>query len=187
MRSLVATKVAARRPRLKPRYYLRMHERFSIRLATPGDAAVLARHRVSMFRDMGDLPPDQLESLETAARRVLKDWLAAGTYVGWVASAEHRPTEIIAGAGIQVRPLLPRPRPGHPTIREGPEGIVLNVYTERAWRRRGVARALMEAAILWARSHGVARLVLHASPEGRPLYEAMGFEATNEMRYVGEL
>jgi len=25
-------------------------------------------------------------------------------------------------------------------------------------------------------------VVLHASPEGRPLYEALGFAATNEMR-----
>jgi len=45
----------------------------------------------------------------------------------------------------------------------------------------------METAIAWARAHGIARLVLHASPEGRPLYEQLGFEATNEMRYVGEL
>jgi GNAT superfamily N-acetyltransferase len=166
-----------------------MHESFTVRLATPEDAAVLARHRVSMFRDMGDLPPEQAESLEAAARRVIKEWIAAGTYVSWVASPAARPAEIIAGAGIQIRPLLPRPRPGRPTIREGggPEGIILNVYTERAWRRHGVARQLMEAVIVWARSHGVARLVLHASPEGRPLYEQLGFEATNEMRYVGEL
>ncbi|HTR22314.1 MAG TPA: GNAT family N-acetyltransferase [Gemmatimonadales bacterium] len=164
-----------------------MHETFTIRLATPADAATLARHRVSMFRDMADLPPDQAGALESAARRDLQAWLETGTYVGWVASPADRPAEIIAGAGVQLRPLLPRPRPGHPTIREGPEGIVLNVYTERRWRRRGVARRLMETIIAWTHGHGVARLVLHASPEGRPLYEQIGFEATNEMRYTREL
>lgn len=140
-----------------------------------------------MFRDMGDLPPDQEGSLEAAARRVLTEWLTAGNYVAWVASPQDRPTEIVAGAGVQLRPLLPRPQPGHSTIREGPEAIVLNVFTERRWRRRGVARRLMEAVIAWARTHGVARLVLHASPEGRPLYEQLGFAATNEMRYTEEL
>jgi hypothetical protein len=29
--------------------------------------------------------------------------------------------------------------------------------------------------------------VLHASEEGRPLYAALGFEGTNEMRYTGRL
>jgi len=31
------------------------------------------------------------------------------------------------------------------------------------------------------------RLVLHASTEGRALYEQLGFVATNEMRYEGDL
>lgn len=164
-----------------------MRDQYTIRLATPDDAPVLARHRVSMFRDMGDLPPEQADSLEASARWVIREWIATGTYVSWVASPVGRPQEIIAGAGLQLRPLLPRPQPGRQVIREGPEGIVLNVYTERPWRRHGVARALMEAVMTWARTHGVARVVLHASPEGRPLYEQLGFEATNEMRYVGEL
>ena len=37
------------------------------------------------------------------------------------------------------------------------------------------------------RAMPVQRLVLHASDEGRPLYEAIGFAATNEMRYTGPL
>jgi hypothetical protein len=31
------------------------------------------------------------------------------------------------------------------------------------------------------------RLVLHASAEGRTLYEQLGFEPTNGMRFAGEL
>ena len=63
----------------------------------------------------------------------------------------------------------------------------MNVFTERAWRRRGIAEQLMQHVIDWSRSHGIARLVLHASPDGRSLYERLGFEPTNEMRYTGEL
>lgn len=39
----------------------------------------------------------------------------------------------------------------------------------------------------WARNNGIARLVLHASSDGRPLYERLGFEQTNEMHFTGEL
>ena len=55
---------------------------------------------------------------------------------------------------------------------------MLNVYTEPAHRRNGVARATMD----WSREQRLARLVLHASKQGRPLYEVLGFEDSNEMR-----
>jgi hypothetical protein len=45
----------------------------------------------------------------------------------------------------------------------------------------------MEQVIDGARAAGVSHLVLHASAEGRPLYETLGFKPTNEMRYGGEL
>jgi hypothetical protein len=41
---------------------------------------------------------------------------------------------------------------------------------------------LMEEIITWARAQRLDRLVLHASEEGRTLYEALGFKASNEMR-----
>lgn len=158
-----------------------------VRQATVTDAPVLARHRAEMFRDMGDLADAHYGTLSAAAERDIAAWLASGDYVGFIASPAGRPDEIVAGAGIQIRKLLPRPLPNNAGIRLGPEAIVLNVFTEQAWRRRGIGELLMRRIIDWARAHGVARLVLHASPEGRALYERLGFVATNEMRYTGEL
>jgi hypothetical protein len=45
----------------------------------------------------------------------------------------------------------------------------------------------MHAVINWAREERLDRLVLHASEEGRALYERLGFAATNEMRFQGPL
>jgi GNAT superfamily N-acetyltransferase len=67
----------------------------------------------------------------------------------------------------------------------GPEAIVVNMYVDTDWRRRGVARALMSAILEWARATRVQRLVLHASAAGRPLYESLGFKPTNEMLFGG--
>jgi hypothetical protein len=39
----------------------------------------------------------------------------------------------------------------------------------------------------WARLNRVDSLILHATPSGRPLYESLGFESTNEMRFMGDL
>jgi GNAT superfamily N-acetyltransferase len=164
-----------------------MSDEIDVRLATAADAPLLARHRAEMFRDVGELQDDQYGTLLAAAERDLVAWLESGDYVSFVASPNDRPGEIVAGAVIQIRKLLPRPLPGGAGIRLGPEAIVLNVFTERAWRRRGIAERLMQHVIDWSRSHGIARLVLHASPDGRPLYERTGFEPTNETRYTGEL
>ena len=77
-----------------------------------------------------------------------------------------------------LRRLLPQP--GRADV--GEEAYVLNVYTELAHRRRGIARQLTEHIVGWCRERGVARVALHASVDGRPLYEQLGFVATNEMR-----
>ena len=92
---------------------------------------------------------------------------------------------MIAGAGIFLRPSLPSPRKVDGTtvgVTSGKLGLLINVFTEPAWRRRGVAMLLMKRAIDWSREQRIDRLILHASDAGRPLYAKMGFVSTNEMR-----
>jgi predicted acetyltransferase len=91
----------------------------------------------------------------------------------------------IGGAGVQLRSILPRPRPETDDIEFGPEAIVLNVYVEPAFRRRGVADALMRTLLDALAARNIRRIVLHASKEGRRLYEGLGFSPTNEMRLTG--
>jgi len=45
---------------------------------------------------------------------------------------------------------------------------------------------LLRRIIEWARAEDVDRIILHASDEGRSLYERLGFVVSNEMRLVGE-
>jgi len=60
--------------------------------------------------------------------------------------------------------------------------IILNVYTELEFRKRGIARQVMQAILAWIKERGLRSVNLHASAEGRGLYEKLGFAATNEMR-----
>jgi GNAT superfamily N-acetyltransferase len=153
-----------------------------VREANADDIPTLARHRAWMFRDMGKLPADKIGALQDATVSYLRDAIPSGEYVAWIAEDEAMPPVVVGGAGVQLRPILPRPREGEEGLELGPEAIVLNVYVESDWRRRGVAQALMRALLDEMAARGVNRIVLHASDEGRRLYERLGFVLTNEMR-----
>lgn len=155
---------------------------FRIREATVADAALLARHRAGMFRDMGQLNADREPLLVEATADYLRGALPRGEYLGWVAESASSSPGPVGGAGVQLRPILPRPCSFGEGIELGPEAIILNVYVEPAWRRRGVGEALMRSVLSALAERKVTRIVLHASDDGRRLYERLGFVLTNEMR-----
>ena len=65
-----------------------------------------------------------------------------------------------------------------------------SIYVERAWRGRGVGRAMLEALIELARTHGFHKLVLSAFPfnaGGGALYEKLGFRTVGVYREQGLL
>jgi GNAT superfamily N-acetyltransferase len=152
-----------------------------VRRATVADAPVLARHRTEMFKDMGELPLAGYTALLEASREYFVEATSTGRYWGWVAVRADRPEEIVAGVGVLVRERVPSVDAVSGALLPGSEAYVLNVFTEKPWRRHGVAGCLMTTLIAWARGHGMARLRLHASVEGRGLYEKLGFIASNEM------
>jgi GNAT superfamily N-acetyltransferase len=148
---------------------------YDLRLATVDDAAILAHHRASMFLDMKEVDEQGASIIANASEDHLKALIEAREYFGFLAEQQG---EVVGGGGVWLRPLLPRPGTLHGSM----EAYVLNVYIEPEHRRQGVARAIMQAIIEWCRAQRTARLVLHASKEGRPLYESLGFESSNELR-----
>src|SRR5438105_820067 len=101
-----------------------------------------------MFTDMGSLPAELYDGLVTATIAYLNHAIPAGDYVGWLASPATEPGKIVAGAGILLRRAPPHPREviDGTVLAEGRQGVIVNVYTEKGWRRRGLAQRLMEEA-----------------------------------------
>ena len=155
---------------------------YTIRAATSADAAVIAGHRVAMFRDMGEVPSQQLASeLLADCTRALRSLIRDGAYWGWLAVDDA--AVVIGGAGAHIRAQLPRISHDGTRVDGGSVPLVVNVYTEPARRHQGIARALMRALMAWGAAQDFDRVVLHASESGRPLYQSLGFLPTNEMRW----
>ncbi len=149
-----------------------------IRSATTADAAVLARHRARMFVDMGRLQEGSATEREivAATERMLAVAIPSGEWTAWIAEADGAP---VGGIAALLRVAWPNPRcPGG-----GTTAYLLNAYVEPAFRRRGVATALVRASLDWCGARDVVFVDLHASAEGRAVYERLGFVAREgEMR-----
>lgn len=60
-------------------------------------------------------------------------------------------------------------------VAAGTVGVIGTVITREDYRRRGLGRRVMEAALDWMRKRGVRSVLLDATEEGRPLYFRLGF------------
>jgi GNAT superfamily N-acetyltransferase len=147
----------------------------TVRAATVADAPTILHHRRSMFRDMGEGTAEELDRMAAMTGPWLAPALTHGSYRGWL--AEDGSGRIIGGGGVLLCPWPASPK--DPLLRRA---IILNVYTEPEFRHRGIARRIMVTVLGWLKEQGFRSVALHASDEGRHLYERLGFKATNEMR-----
>lgn len=147
----------------------------TIRAATARDAATILHHRRSMFHDMGEGTADELDQMAAMTGPWLEQALSDGSYRGWLAGDGSG--HVLGGGGVLLCPW-----PASPKDFWLRRAIILNVYTEPEFRHRGIARRIMVTILDWLKEQGFSSVSLHASDEGRPLYEELGFEATNEMR-----
>jgi GNAT superfamily N-acetyltransferase len=150
---------------------------YTFRRARPEDLDAIMDQRRNMFLDMGRKDDEKLAASMITSRAFFAERLANGRYCSWL--VEQAPGQVVAGAGVIIfdyhsSPLDPSPR----------RPMVVNVYTDPSFRRQGIARKLMEIIIEWCRVEGFGSVLLHASDEGRPLYESLGFKPTNEMRLM---
>jgi GNAT superfamily N-acetyltransferase len=103
----------------------------------------------------------------------VKERLGDSRYLGLLVEDNN---VVVAGAGAFFSDFPP-----HWRHAEATRAYVLNVYTEPEVRGQGLAKRLMACILEECRKRGVSIVVLHASPQGRPLYESMGFWRSDEM------
>src|SRR5579862_9802185 len=150
---------------------------YKIRSADSAEAPIIAGHRRAMFSDMGHRDDAALDARTRHFLPWLKTRMQSGEYLAWLAIAPDE--SVAAGIGLWLMDWPP-----HMVGPGSPRGNIVNVYTHPEHRRRGLARRLMHAALDWSRENGIRSVILHASQEGRPLYESLGFNPTNEMRLL---
>lgn len=141
-----------------------------VRQAEAADITALVNLRMGLFCELGELADPLADSaLWQATHDYFSKAEADGSARSWVVEVE--------GELVACGTLAFFVRPPYPGNLSGREAYLLNMYTLPAWRKQGMASALLDAMAADARERQLGKLWLHASDEGRALYERMGFVA----------
>ena len=151
-------------------------ENINLREESPQEDSLIAKHFYQLWLD-NEVPADSIQSnwLEITlqfieyARRELhyKAFVAEvdGTVVGSVSCQLF--------AGLYPHVLAEQYRK---------YGYIWGVYVEPPHRGQGLAKKLTGMALDHLKSLNCTRVILHASPLGKPVYSSLGFWESNEMR-----
>ena len=139
-----------------------------IRRAGVADIETLIRLRVRFVSAVRGVAEESWgDDFRAATRHFFERSLGGGTYVTWLAEVEGEPAGCV---GVALTPVPPRTA----DLRTW-DGLVLTMWVEEEHRRRGIGEALLQRLLSDRDEIGIRRLVLHATEQGRTLYERFGF------------
>jgi GNAT superfamily N-acetyltransferase len=135
---------------------------------------VFINMRLELFRELGEISNnDNITELITAT----KEYFASNIGKNLLSWGIVFDGKIVSVASLCLFSRIPY----HENL-YGKEGYILNVYTLPSYRKRGMARKLINVIIDYAQENGIAKLWLNTSEQGKSTYTTCGFnDVTNAM------
>ena len=139
------------------------------RKTTKADMKILMKLRLEMLREVNGLSGEYEydENFIFESRR----YFESGEQTTIIASDGET---LVGCASLSYTWIMPTF--SHPT---GNRAHLMNVYTRADYRRRGISKKMVEILIDEAKENGVTEISLDATEMGRPLYESLGFKASD--------
>lgn len=141
-----------------------------IRTATKDDIEDLMNVRLEMLRIVNNLSDS--ETFDTTLIEQSRNYFLNGNQTTVIAVDENK---IVGCATISYINIMPTY--SHPT---GNRAHLMNVYTNKNYRRQGIAKQMVSMLIEEAKSKGATEISLDATEDGRPLYKSLGFTENKE-------
>ncbi len=147
---------------------------FKIRRATAKDMDVLVEHRQGIFEEMNGAERGSVDRAGDPYGGWAKEMMRRKLYHGYVVT-DDRGNPAASGC-VWMRQVQPS--------RGCPASLVpylMSIYTVPRFRRKGLARMIVQEAMEWAKKSGYSEMTLHASSAGRKVYTKLGWKRTWEM------
>lgn len=143
----------------------------TVRRASLRDIDDIIDHRMKLLYEMGKSPSEVgSESLRNATRGYFIKKIQTGEFNVFVAETAGVVVSMTCIQFIE-----------HPPVYEnigGTEGHVMDVYTEREWRGKGIAATLLGKVVEYAKENNATRVILDTIGSDTRLYEKIGFRST---------
>lgn len=140
------------------------------RITDKNDIERLMNIRLEMLRIVNDLS-DEYEYSQDFVEST-RSYFLNGQQTTILALDENKTVGCATMAYIWIMPTFL-----HPT---GKRAHLMNVYTSEAYRRQGIGNTMVKMLIEDAKEKGATEISLDATNMGRPLYEKLGFTASDE-------
>lgn len=136
--------------------------------AAVSDIDLLTKTRIEVLRAANQLSGAvDMSLVEQQSREYYEEALVSGNHVGYLVFDG----ELFIGAGgvsfFRVMPTFHNPT--------GCKAYIMNMYTNPAYRRRGIGYHMLERLVREAGDRDISFISLEATQMGRPLYEKFGF------------
>lgn len=142
------------------------------RKTTKDDLEILMNIRLEMLREVNHLPKEY--EFDEAFIQESRTYFEDGLQTTVVAFDGEKAVGCASISYIWIMPTF-----AHPT---GKRAHLMNVYTREDHRRMGISKKMVELLIDEAKQNGATEISLDATEMGRPLYESLGFVASDSAR-----
>ncbi|GEM_PF-165308 len=143
-----------------------------IRQLTIDDLDLLLTLRMEVLshvfaEDQKRMTADEWEEIRSQNESYYRDQLVSG---GHLACAAYENGQLAGCGGVCIYREMPSP-----DNRNGICAYLMNIYTRKSFRNRGIGRRTAEWLIDKAKRRGAGKIYLETSKDGRRLYQALGF------------
>lgn len=136
--------------------------------ATIEDIDMLTKTRIRVLRAANSLSDDiDMNEVEKQSYDYYERALCDDTHIAYLVFDEKR---FVASGGVSFFQVMPT----YHNV-SGKKAYIMNIYTEPAYRRRGIAYKILDLLVSDVRSKEITSISLEATEAGRPLYEKYGF------------
>jgi GNAT superfamily N-acetyltransferase len=140
-----------------------------VRRANAGDVDEVVRQRLAFLSAVRDDMVEADANFAAETRQFVNDEVAAGRMHSWLAEHEGRTVGVVS--------MLLWSRPPRPHDRGNRDAYIINMYVLPEHQGNGIGRRLLDECLAASDEFGIGKFLLHATDEGRPLYESSGFVA----------
>ena len=145
-----------------------MAKNYEYKKATIADIDELVRTRIIVLRTANKLSNDvDMSLVEKESYEYYKSALEIGEHIAYLVYDNET---FIGAGGVSFYKVMPTYH--NPT---GKKAYIMNMYTNPAYRRKGIAYHTLEILVADAKNKGIDAISLEATEMGRPLYEKFGF------------